>query len=152
MTAKPKTPGRNASSRYGPVNPRTGRRTLLPCPKCAKKSCECLELKVMALWEAAGLPTPAREVVFAHPARKWRADFGFFDARVLVEIDGRGGGGGRHATAVGYRADCEKINCAILLGWKVIRLTDHHLTQPKGGGEPYAVRVVRAAITGDFTL
>lgn len=52
-----------------------------------------------------------------HPVRKWRFDFAWPSQRVGVEIDGRG----RHQTVAGVRADCEKMNEAIRLGWRVLR-------------------------------
>lgn len=56
-----------------------------------------------------------REHVF-HPTRKWRFDYAFLGPKLAVEIDGQG----RHQTYVGYRADCEKGNAAILHGWRVL--------------------------------
>jgi very-short-patch-repair endonuclease len=60
-----------------------------------------------------------------HPTRQWRFDFAWPEYRVAVEIDGRGqgkpGAVGRHQTVDGVRKDCEKINAAALLGWRVMR-------------------------------
>ena len=52
-----------------------------------------------------------------HPTRQWRFDFAWPSQKLAVEIDGRG----RHQTVVGVRADCEKMNEAIRLGWRVLR-------------------------------
>lgn len=52
-----------------------------------------------------------------HPTRLWRLDFAFPSVKLGVEIDGRG----RHQTVAGVRADCEKMNEAIRLGWRVMR-------------------------------
>jgi very-short-patch-repair endonuclease len=60
--------------------------------------------------------TPVREHKF-HPTRRWRFDFAWPSIKLAVEIDGRG----RHHTVAGFRADCEKINEAIKLGWRVLR-------------------------------
>jgi very-short-patch-repair endonuclease len=57
-----------------------------------------------------------REHVF-HPTRKWRFDFAFPSVKLAIEVDGRG----RHQTVTGARADHEKQNAAIALGWKVMR-------------------------------
>lgn len=57
-----------------------------------------------------------REHLF-HPTRRWRFDFAWPSQKLAVEIDGRG----RHQTIVGVRADCEKMNEAIRLGWRVLR-------------------------------
>lgn len=58
-----------------------------------------------------------------HPVRKWRADFGFPDKKILVEIEGGAWIGGRHQTGTGFTADCEKYSTAALLGYRVFRFT-----------------------------
>lgn len=52
-----------------------------------------------------------------HPTRLWRFDFAFPSLRIGIEIDGRG----RHQTVDGVRKDCEKLNEATRLGWRVLR-------------------------------
>jgi very-short-patch-repair endonuclease len=56
-----------------------------------------------------------REYVF-HPERKWRFDFAFPSVKLAIEIQGRG----KHQTIAGVRADCEKHNEALRLGWRVL--------------------------------
>lgn len=67
-----------------------------------------------------------REVQFAKP-RKWRADFIAYPTThpgpVLIEVDGGTWSGGRHTTGAGFSADCEKLNAATLLGYRVLRFT-----------------------------
>ena len=70
----------------------------------------------------AGLPEPAREFRF-HPKRRWRFDFAWPDQRVAVECEGGTWMRGRHVRGDGYRRDAEKYNAAVLLGWRVFRLT-----------------------------
>lgn len=76
------------------------------------------------------LPAFERELHFAQSiGRKWRFDFAFTRYKLAVEIDGvavkRLAGQlvvlSRHSTVDGIRADNEKINSAILLGWGVLR-------------------------------
>src|SRR5437763_1919258 len=76
------------------------------------------------------LPRFVRELVFAkHIGRRWRFDFAFPEFHLAVELDGvsvkRLAGQlvvlGRHASIDGIRADHEKHNAAILLGWSVLR-------------------------------
>lgn len=69
--------------------------------------------------------------------RLWRFDFAFLEDRVAIEMDGgtwaRKGAKkcrfcgqipqGRHNTGKGIEGDCEKINHAQLLGWRVFRVT-----------------------------
>lgn len=56
-----------------------------------------------------------------HPTRKWRFDFAWPDKKVAVECDGMvwQAGGGRHNTD----ADREKINTAVMMGWRVLRFS-----------------------------
>lgn len=65
---------------------------------------------------------PVREFRF-HPERKWRFDFCFPEEKVAVEIEGLSRHGSRHATFSGYREDCRKYAEAVLLGWRVFRVT-----------------------------
>lgn len=52
-----------------------------------------------------------------HPERRWRWDFAFPSQKLAIEVDGRG----RHQTVAGVRSDCEKMNEATRLGWRVLR-------------------------------
>lgn len=89
--------------------------------------------------EHAGLPTPERQFRFC-PTRKWRADFAFVAARLLVEVDGGSWIGGRHTTGSGFEADCEKQSTAAALGWRVIRVT------PRMVDDGRAVTLIRRAL------
>lgn len=62
-----------------------------------------------------------REVRF-DPTRKWRADFQV-GGHILIEIDGGTWTGGRHTSGAGYERDCEKLNEATILGFRVLRFT-----------------------------
>ena len=68
-----------------------------------------------------GLPLPMREWEF-HPFRKWRFDCAWVQHWLALEIDGGAFVGGRHTTGKGFRDDCEKLNEAACLGWRVIRV------------------------------
>jgi len=64
-----------------------------------------------------------------HPTRKWRFDFAVPELMLAVEYEGiykRSSDKtrkSRHTTVGGYRNDCEKYNEAVLLGWRVLRIT-----------------------------
>ena len=88
---------------------------------------------------AAKLPTPVREFRF-HPSRKWRFDFAFVDQMIALEIDGATWTGGRHTRGSGYESDCEKLNEAAVLGWRVFRATR---TMVKSG---YALRLLESVL------
>ena len=69
------------------------------------------------------LPVPVAEFKF-HPTRKYRADWAFVDARLLVEVEGGAflKDGGRHNRGAGFRNDLEKYAEAAILGYRVIRV------------------------------
>ena len=73
-----------------------------------------------------------RELRF-HETRRWRFDFAREDIKLAVEFDGllyRGGGGG-HQRVAGYEKDREKDAEALLLGWRVLRLSPGMLRSGK---------------------
>lgn len=74
------------------------------------------EYLARSLAETRGLPVFVREHRF-HPTRLWRFDIAFPEQKVAIEIDGRG----RHQTVDGVRKDCEKLNEAARMGWRVLR-------------------------------
>lgn len=80
------------------------------------------EWQFMGQVRALGLPEPLRELAFALP-RRWRLDFAWPDQMVAVEIQGGTHSGGRHVRGVGYAKDCEKLNAAVLRGWRVLLFT-----------------------------
>lgn len=65
--------------------------------------------------QAAGME-PVREHIF-HGERAWRFDLAYPPLSLAIEVDGRG----RHQTPKGYAEDCQKLNAAIELNWKVLR-------------------------------
>ena len=70
------------------------------------------------------IPTWIAEYRF-HPDRRWRFDFAWPNERIAVEIEGithYGAGIGRHQSAKGFVADCEKYEAALLDGWRVYRI------------------------------
>ena len=73
---------------------------------------------------AAGIPSPEREYRF-HPPRRCRFDFAWPAQKVAVEMEGvthYGAGIGRHQSAQGFVADCEKYETALIDGWRVYRV------------------------------
>lgn len=70
-----------------------------------------------------------REHVF-HPKRKWRFDFAWPEnsLKIAVEIEGGIYTRGRHVRGRGFEDDCEKYNEALLLGWRVLRVTSKQVT------------------------
>lgn len=72
-------------------------------------------------------PEPTREHRFAAP-RRWRFDFAWPERMVAVEVEGGTYVRGRHSRGAGFAADCEKYNTAVLLGWRVLRVTPDQIT------------------------
>lgn len=62
-----------------------------------------------------------REYRFA-PPRRWRADYRI-DPDVLVEVEGGLWTGGAHARPKGIIRDIEKANEAVLMGYRLLRVT-----------------------------
>lgn len=82
-----------------------------------------------------------REHRFA-PPRRWRFDFAFLPGKIAVEIDGGTWSGGRHVRGAGYRKDCEKLNAAAAMGFRVFRLTTEMASDPE------QVAAIMAAVRG----
>lgn len=78
------------------------------------------------LCRAHGLPTPETEVVFA-PPRKYRADYVFRDAKVIVEKNGGIWTKGGHSSGRGILRDYAKSNLAQLEGWTYLVYTPQQL-------------------------
>jgi len=81
-----------------------------------------LEAILVNRLERAGLPPPVREYRF-HPRRRWRFDFAWLDQKIALEIEGGGFVEGRHHRGAGFAADCSKYAEALILGWRVLRIT-----------------------------
>ena len=72
--------------------------------------------------------------------RKFRFDFCYEDARLLIEINGGTFTKGAHSTGTGIRRDYEKNNLAQLAGWRCL-MFDGEMVR---SGE--AVDIVRKAL------
>lgn len=87
-------------------------------PKARSKGEEGLE---MAL-RAANAPAWVCEYRFM-PERRYRADFCFLEACLLVEVEGGSWSRGRHTRGKGFEEDCEKYAEAVCRGYRVLRVT-----------------------------
>lgn len=74
------------------------------------------------LWKSYGLPTPVAEYRFA-PPRRWRADWCFVEAKLIVECQGGLFTGGRHVRGAALTREYEKLNRAAILGYRVLFVT-----------------------------
>ncbi len=86
------------------------------------------EIEDMLAWmlKASKIEGWVREFRF-HPVRRWRADFAFPSKKLLVEVEGGIFQKGRHTRGKGFTDDCAKYNEALLLGWRVLRVTPEHV-------------------------
>lgn len=95
-------------------------------PKEARREqnnpCETLAMHL----SQAGLPPPEREVRFL-PARRWRFDLAWPDRKLAVEVHGGVYTNGRHTRGKGFTRDREKMNEALLLGWRVLEVTSEQV-------------------------
>lgn len=91
-----------------------------------KRRISILELRVINILEHHRFPIFQREFKF-HPTRMWRLDFAFIDKKIGIEIDGGIWNHGGHVRGVHYTSDCEKVNQAQILGWKILKYTDKNI-------------------------
>lgn len=76
------------------------------------------------------LPIPTFEHRFDELAgRRWRFDLAWIPQRIAMEIDGGVYAQGRHTRGRGFEADCEKLNEALLQGWRVFRYSTGQVRQ-----------------------
>lgn len=69
--------------------------------------------------EQAGLPSPTREYQFLTD-RKFRFDLAWPEYGIAVEVHGGLWIYGRHQRPYGFAKDLEKMNLAVLNGWRVL--------------------------------
>ena len=75
---------------------------------------------------ARKLTSPIVEYRF-HDTRKWRFDLAWPEIKLAVEVHGGAFTQGRHNRGLGFTADREKMNEALLLGWQVIEVTSEQV-------------------------
>ena len=90
--------------------------------KSTKIRTEAPEVLEMETWLKYSNIEYIKEYKF-HPKRKWRADIAIPSKMVLIEWDGIMSEKSRHTSVTGFSEDCNKMNAAQLLGWKVLRYT-----------------------------
>lgn len=113
------------------MNPVAAKRPKKAAPRKAAPS--DLEDNFSTLLRYYGLPEPEREFVFA-PPRKFRCDFFYKRAGLIIELEGgvwtRGKSG--HNSGTGIERDCEKSRHASLHGYRVFRVTQFALNENAG--------------------
>ena len=79
----------------------------------------------------AGLPEPTREYKFLKN-RRFRFDYSWPVLKFAVELQGGVFSRGGHVTGKGYTSDREKMNLALLDGWRVMEITSGQVSEGKG--------------------
>lgn len=95
------------------------------------------------------LPMPTREYQF-HPKRRWKFDFAWPDRMFAVEVEGGLYTNGRHTRGAGYEKDIEKYNEALLLGWRVLRVSPAQIR--KGQALTWIIRAFAVPISDNPPL
>lgn len=90
------------------------------------------------------LPEPVRDYRF-DPIRRWKMDLAWVALKVSCEVDGNewaqtNGKRGRHGGGKGMQSDCEKLNAALLAGWRPFRFVGSQVTSG------YALGVLEIAL------
>jgi len=73
----------------------------------------------------------AFEREFVLPGRKYRFDFAFPEAGLLVEVQGGTWTKGAHSSGVGIERDTEKAAHAVTQGWRVMPVTGGQVKKGK---------------------
>ena len=95
------------------------------------------------------IPEPTAEYTFA-PPRRWRFDFAWPAERVAVEVDGAIFAGGRHGRGRGILGDAEKLEAALVRGWRVYRVPSHWIVyHGKPVHRPEVVETLRGLLRGE---
>lgn len=79
-------------------------------------------LALVTILKWSNVEPPETEFTFA-PPRRWRFDLAWPSRMLAVEVEGGSWVGGRHTRGAGFEADVEKYNEAVLLGWRLLRVT-----------------------------
>lgn len=77
---------------------------------------------IAAICAREGWPVPQAERALI-PGRRFRCDFAWDAARVVVEVQGGVFVAGRHSRGLGQVTDMEKFNLLTLAGWRVLQVT-----------------------------
>lgn len=98
------------------------RRTTVTFGSRVYRNCTDIEVQFLACWERwAGDPWPEHEYYYV-PGRKFRADFAWSTARVIVECEGGVTTGQAHGSISGVLRDIQRANFAAANGWLRFRI------------------------------
>lgn len=95
-----------------------------------------------ALEETLDLKLKVEKICFEreyrfHPVRRWRFDFYIPSKKLLIDCQGGIHKKGAHTRAGGYTNDIEKMNAAVLMGYKVLWFTREQIFKE------YAINLIK---------
>jgi very-short-patch-repair endonuclease len=107
-----------------------------------------VEARLLRDLRELGAPEPIPGFAFDR-TRQFRADFGWPEHRVLVEVEGGIWSGGRHVRGQGYRQDCEKYRRAAIAGWCLLRYVTEDVVSRAAAREIAMVLAARSTAAAD---
>lgn len=116
---------RNRVGRHGRTGVTAVDRVLGDAPEQIDAGESPMEIALLRLIERHSLPTPVAQLTVEVSGRRFRADFAYPDARVLIEYDGYR----EHIDPVQFARDRWRQNLLVLDGWVVLRFTKADLRE-----------------------
>lgn len=110
---------RNRVGRQGRTGVGALQRVLDDLPSGAGSTESPMEARVLRLIRDAGLPDPVPQFTVVAQGRRFRIDFAYPEARLLLEYDGYR----EHTTPERFTSDRERQNLLVLDGWQILRFT-----------------------------
>jgi very-short-patch-repair endonuclease len=91
---------------------------------------------LMMMVQVAGLPKPERDAKLWRErfGRQFKADLCWRAEKLIVEVDGGTWVGGRHTRGQGVEDDSVKQNLAVLMGYRVMRVTARQVADGRALG------------------
>jgi len=94
-----------------------------------------LEVEMYAIIKNLNLDYGMTREFRFHEGRRWLFDFAWPDKKIGLEVHGGIwlGKSGAHTSDVGRARDMEKMNAAVMLGWRVLEVTAGHIRSGQAG-------------------
>jgi very-short-patch-repair endonuclease len=112
-------------AQLGPGRPGTARlRRVLERRAAGRPAGSELEVRLIQLLRAAGMPDPVRQYELRVRGERYFLDFPYPDRRLCIEVDGREAHG-----VEAFQRDRTRQNALVLAGWTVLRFTWADVTE-----------------------
>ena len=128
-------------AKFGKVAQLSPDTVLLPASKPVAKAARRFDWADTLLQQIVlvGLPAPVRDYRFDQ-TRRFLMDLAWPHVLISCEVDGGEWTQGKHSRGLGMQSNCEKLNLALLAGWKPYRFTG---SQVESG---YALGIMEKAL------